>query len=208
MEMALELVGSKVGMTQWFDGDGRAVAATVIRVDPAVVVEVKTPERHGYSAVQLGAGEAPERKLSRPVLGMFRKLGLPPRKRLYEVRVADPGQFSPGAQIGIETLAVGEKVDVTGTSKGRGFQGTIKRWGFHSRPRSHGHKWVRRPGSAGRGVGKVVKGKRYPGHYGADRITVRNLTVLAVDPGRNLLVVQGSVPGPRSGALRIRKHDA
>ncbi|MFH1609973.1 MAG: 50S ribosomal protein L3 [Candidatus Bipolaricaulota bacterium] len=206
--MALELIGSKIGMTQWFDGDGRAVAATVILVEPAVVVEVKTPERHGYAAIQLGAGEVAERKVKQPVLGRFRKVGISPRRHLYEVRVEDPGEFSVGKEFGVEVLATGEKVDVTGTSKGHGFQGTIKRWGFHSRPKSHGHKWVRRPGAAGRGLGKVVKGKHFPGHHGADRVTVRNLEVLAVDVGRRLLVVQGSVPGPRSGTLRIRKHDA
>lgn len=206
--MPLELIGRKVGMTQWFDGDGRAVAATVIAVEPSVVVEVKTPERHGYAAVQFGAGVVPERKVSRPLLGRFRKIGIPPRKHLYEVRVDDPSAFAPGAEVGVDVFAPGEKVDITGVTKGKGFQGTIKRWGFHSRPRSHGHKWFRRPGAAGRGLGKVVKGRKYPGHDGVERVTVRNLAVLAVDAGRRLLVVQGSVPGPRSGTLRIRKHDA
>jgi len=204
--MALELVGRKVGMTQWFDGEGRAVAATVIQVEPSVVVEVKTPDVHGYAAVQLGAGEAPERKVRRPELGRFRKLGLAPRRYLYEVRVEDPSAFSVGREVGLDQLAVGERVDITGVTKGKGFQGTIKRWGFRSRPRSHGHKWFRRPGAAGRGLGKVVKGRKYPGHDGSVKVTVRNLTVLAVDPDRNLLVVHGSVPGPRSNLLRIRKH--
>lgn len=206
--MALELVGRKVGMTQWFDGEGRAVPATVIQVEPAVVVEVKTPEKHGYAALQLGAGEVPERKVPKPVLGRFRKLGVSPRKHLYEARVEDPAAFEVGATLGVDKLAVGEKVDVTGITKGKGFQGTIKRWKFRSRPRAHGHKWFRRPGAAGRGLGKVVKGRKYPGHDGAARVTVRNLAVLAVEPDKNLLVVQGSVPGPRSGLLWIRKHDA
>lgn len=206
--MALELVGRKVGMTQWFDGEGRAVAATVIRVEPSVVVEVKTPEKHGYAAVQFGAGEVQERRVSRAQLGRFRKLGLAPRRFLYEVRVEAPSPFAVGGEVGVDQLAVGEPVDITGISKGKGFQGTIKRWGFRSRPRSHGHKWFRRPGAAGRGLGKVVKGRKYPGHDGSVQVTVRNLTVLAVDPDRNLLVVRGSVPGPRSNLLRIRKHDA
>jgi len=206
--MALELIGRKVGMTQWFDADGRAVAATVIQVEPSVVVEVKTPEHHGYAAVQLGAGAIAERKVNRPMLGRFRKLGVAPRKHLYEVRVENPGEFSAGVELKVDLLSAGEKVDITGISKGRGFQGTIKRWGFHSRPRSHGHKWFRRPGAAGRGLGKVVKGRKYPGHDGTERVTVRNVAVLAVDPGRGALVVRGSVPGPRSGTLRIRKHDA
>ncbi len=206
--MPLELIGRKVGMTQWFDPDGRAVAATVIQVEPAVIVDVRTPERHGYAAVQLGSGAVPERKVSRPLRGQFRKLGVVPRKHLYEVRVDNPGEFSVGSEVKIDLFSTGEKVDITGTTKGKGFQGTIKRWGFHSRPRSHGHKWFRRPGAAGRGLGKVVKGRKYPGHDGTDRVTVRNVAVLAVDPGRGVLVVRGSVPGPRSGVLRIRKQDA
>ncbi|HEU68722.1 MAG TPA: 50S ribosomal protein L3 [Candidatus Acetothermia bacterium] len=206
--MAVELIGRKVGMTQWFDEAGRAVAATVIEVEPAVVVGVRTPDHHGYAAIQLGAGEVIPRKVKRPLRGQFEKVGISPRKHLYEVRVDDAAAFPPGTEIGIDAFAAGEKVDITGISKGRGFQGTIKRWGFHSRPRSHGHKWVRRPGSAGMGLGKVVKGKRYPGHDGTERVTVRNLAVLAVDPSRKLLVVRGSVPGPRSGTLKIRKHDA
>lgn len=206
--MAVELIGRKVGMTQWFDEAGRAVAATVIEVEPAVVVGVRTPDRHGYAAIQLGAGAIVPRKVKRPLRGQFEKVGLAPRKHLYEVRVEDGAAFAPGTEIGIDAFAAGEKVDITAISKGKGFQGTIKRWGFHSRPGSHGHKWVRRPGSAGMGLGKVVKGKHYPGHAGTERVTVRNLAVLAVDPNRKLLVVRGSVPGPRSGTLRIRKHDA
>ncbi len=206
--MPLELIGRKVGMTQWFDTDGHAVAATVIEVEPSVVVEIKTAERHGYTAVQFGAGQIEERKVRRPVAGCFKKLGLAPRKHLYEVRLDNPEGLAPGAEVGIDAFAVGEKVDITGISKGKGFQGTIKRWGFHSRPRSHGHKWFRRPGAAGRGLGKVVKGRKYPGHAGTDRVTVRNLAVLAVDAERRLLVVHGSVPGPRSALVRIRKHDA
>lgn len=206
--MALELIGRKIGMTQWFDPDGQAVAATVIQVEPAVVVQVKTPEHHGYAAVQLGAGAVPERKVSRPVRGQFHKLGVPPRKHLYEVRVDNPGEFSVGTELKIDLFSAGEKVDIMGITKGKGFQGTIKRWRFHSRPRSHGHKWFRRPGAAGRGLGKVVKGRKYPGHDGTDRVTVRNVAVLAVDAERGLLVVRGSVPGPRSGVLRVRKQDA
>ena len=206
--MALELIGRKIGMTQWFDGQGRAVAATVIQVEPSVVVEVKTLERHGYAAVQFGAGAIHERKVNRPVLGRFRKLGVAPRKHLYEVRVESSDGFAAGAEVGIDVFSEGERVDVTGISKGKGFQGTIKRWGFHSRPKSHGHKWVRRPGAAGRGLGKVVKGKKFPGHDGAERVTVRNAIVLAVDLDRRVLVVRGSVPGPRSGTLRIRKQNA
>ncbi|MBC7093076.1 50S ribosomal protein L3 [Candidatus Bipolaricaulota bacterium] len=207
--MALELIGKKVGMTQWFDGEGRSVPATVVLVEPAVVVQVKAPEGDGYAALQLGAGAVEERKVTKPVLGHFRRAGVSPRRHLFEVRVGDPGAFSVGQEFGVDVFAPGERVDVTGVSKGRGFQGTIKRWGFSSRPKSHGHKWIRRPGTAGpTGFRKVIKGKKYPGHYGADRITVQNLEVLKVDVERRLLVLRGSVPGPRTGLLRIRKRDA
>jgi large subunit ribosomal protein L3 len=203
------MLGRKVGMTQWFDGEGRALAATVVQVEPAVVVQIKTLEKDGYSALQLGAGQIKEKKVKKPLLGHFRKAGVSPRRFLFEVRVPDPHQYQVGQEFGVEVFKEGELVDVTGISKGRGFAGTIKRWGFHTRPASHGHKWIRRPGTAGpMGLRKVVKGKRYPGHYGAERVTVRNLQVLAVDKEHSLLVLKGSVPGPRSGILRIRKHDA
>lgn len=207
--MPWAMLGRKVGMTQWFDGEGRALAATVVQVEPAVVVQVKTPERDGYAALQLGAGAVKERKVPKPVLGHFQKAGVTPRHFLFEVKIPDPWKYSVGQEFGAEAFAEGELVDVTGLSKGRGFAGTIKRWGFHTRPGSHGHKWIRRPGTGGpMGLRKVVKGKRYPGHYGAQRVTVRNLQVLAVDKEHGLLVLKGSVPGPRSGILWIRKHDA
>ncbi len=207
--MAWTMVGRKVGMTQWFDGDGQALAATVVQVEPAVVVRIKTPERDGYSALQLGAGAVEERKLSKPLQGHFRKAGVAPRRFLFEVKVPDAQKYQVGQEFGPEVFSPGEHVDVTGISKGRGFAGTIKRWGFHSRAGSHGHKWIRRPGTAGpMGLRKVAKGKRYPGHFGTDCVTVRNLQVLAVDPEHGLIVLKGSVPGPRSGILRIRKHDA
>lgn len=207
--MTWVMLGRKVGMTQWFDGEGRALAATVVKVEPAVVVQIKTPEKDGYSALQLGAVAVEERKVTKPLLGHFQKAGVVPRRFLFEVKVPDPTKYTVGQEVGVEIFSEGELVDVTGISKGRGFSGTIKRWGFHSRPGSHGHKWIRRPGTAGpMGLRKVVKGKHYPGHYGAERVTVRNLQVLAVDKEHSLLVLKGSVPGPRSGILKIRKHHA
>jgi large subunit ribosomal protein L3 len=207
--MALALLGKKVGMTQWFDGEGRAVAATVVQVEPSVVVQVKRPESDGYAAIQLGYGETKESRLTKPLLGHFRKAGVAVRRKLYEVRVDDPDAFEVGQELGIEVFSEGELVDVTGTSKGHGFQGTIKRWGFSYRPKSHGHKLIRRPGTSGpMGLRKVVKGKKMPGHYGTETVTVRNLEILKVDKERGLLVLRGSVPGPRKGILKIRKHDA
>jgi large subunit ribosomal protein L3 len=207
--MALTLMGRKVGMTQWFDGEGRAVAATVLLVEPSVVVQVKRPERDGYGAVQLGWGTIRPKLLSKPLRGHFARAGVEPRRRLYEARVSAPDSYQVGQTLGVEVFSEGELVDVTGTSKGKGFTGTIKRWGFSYRPKSHGHKLIRRPGTAGpMGLRKVMKGKKMPGHAGAQTVTVRNLKVLKVDGERGLLVVQGSVPGPRKGIVKIRKHDA
>ena len=205
----LALMGRKVGMTQWFDEDGRAVAATVIHVEPSVVVQIRRPEVEGYAAIQLGYEPVPERKVTKPLLGHFRKAGVEPRRHLYEVRVDDPDAFQVGQEIGVDIFSPGDLVDVTGTSKGRGFQGTIKRWDFSYRPKSHGHKWIKRPGTSGpMGLNKVMKGKKMPGHMGADRVTVKRLVVLHVDPEHNILVVKGSVPGHKKGLLLIRKSHA
>lgn len=207
--MALTLLGKKVGMTQWFDGEGRAVPATVVQVEPSVVVQLRRRESDGYTAIQLGWGELKEGRLSKPLRGHFRKVEVAPRRKLYEVRVDDPDAFEIGQKLGVGLFSEGELVDVTGISKGRGFTGTIKRWGFSSRPKSHGHKLIRRPGTAGpMGLRKVIKGKKMPGHSGAETVTIKNLEVLKVDEDRGLLVLQGSVPGPRKGILKIRKHDA
>jgi len=207
--MGLLLIGKKAGMTQWFDAHGRAVGATVVWVEPSVVVMVKHPEDHGYAALQLGSGEVKEKRLTAPVRGHFRRAGVATKRRLHEVRVDDPASYEVGQEIGVEALAEGDRVDVTGVSKGRGFAGTVKRHGFSLRPRSHGHKMQRRPGTAGpTGPRKVLKGKKMPGHMGAERVTVRNLEVLKVDAERGLLVLRGGVPGPIKGLLRIRKHDA
>ncbi|MFO8033934.1 MAG: 50S ribosomal protein L3 [Candidatus Bipolaricaulota bacterium] len=207
--MALALMGKKVGMTQWFDGEGRAVGATVVWVEPSVIVQVKEPERHGYGALQLGYGEVKEHKMSAPVRGQYAKAGLAPRRHMYEARVVAPGEYSAGQEVGVDAFSEGDRVDVSGVSKGRGFAGTIKRHGFSSRPKSHGHKMIRRPGTAGpTGPRKIMKGKRMPGHFGAKRVTMRNIEVLKVDTERGLLVLRGSVPGHRKGLLKIRKSDA
>ncbi len=206
--MGLSLIGKKAGMTQWFDAEGRAVGATVVWVEPSVVVMVKRSEDHGYAALQLGSGEVKEKRLSSPVRGHFQRAGVAPKRRLHEVRLDDPEAYEVGQEIGVDAFVEGERVDVTGISKGRGFAGTVKRHGFSLRPRSHGHKMQRRPGTAGpTGPRKVLKGKKMPGHMGAERTTVRNLEVLKVDAERGLLVLRGGVPGPIKGLLRIRKHD-
>jgi len=207
--MGLALMGKKAGMTQWFDGEGRAVGSTVVVVEPSVVVEVKEPDRHGYSAVKLGYEQTKEQRIPVPVRGQYAKASLAPRRHMYEARVRDLEGYSVGQEIGVEAFSEGDRVDVTGVSKGRGFAGTIKRHGFSSRPKSHGHKMIRRPGTAGpTGPRKVMKGKRMPGHFGAKRVTMRNIEVLKVDAERGLLVLRGSVPGHKKGLLKIRKNDA
>ena len=204
--MSLGILARKVGMTQLFV-DARAVGATVIVATPCRVVQVKTEATDGYNALQLGYDEVPERKLTRPLRGHYAKAGVSPHRRLHEVRVDDPSAYKVGDAIGVEIFNEGDKVDVSGTSRGLGFQGVMKRWNFAGGPKSHGSCFHRRPGSVGNSAlpGRVVKGRKLPGHTGARRITVKGSTILKVDRERNLLVLKGSTPGPRSGILELRK---
>jgi large subunit ribosomal protein L3 len=205
----LGILGQKVGMIQFFSEDGRALAATVIHAPPSVVVQVKTPEKDGYSAIQLGWGEANERRLTKPLLGHFKAAGVQPRRFLREFRVPDPGQFKPGQELGVELFQEGEEIIVSGRTKGKGFQGPMKRWGFRGGPQSHGSNFRRRPGSIGtiRGTGRVFKGQKMAGRMGNKRVTIKGVKVLKVDPERHLLIVKGAVPGARRGLLELRKAD-
>lgn len=204
--MALGILARKIGMTQVFVDD-RAVGATVIETQPCTVVQIKTIETDGYNALQLGYQEVTERKVTRPLQGHFKKAGAAPHRCLFEVRVDDPSAYSVGDKIGVEIFSAGEKVDVTGTSRGLGFQGVVKRWNFAGGPKSHGSHFHRRPGSVGNCVepGRVVKGRKLPGHTGSRRVTVKGLRILRVDPEKNLLVLKGATPGPRRSALKLRK---
>jgi large subunit ribosomal protein L3 len=204
--MSLGILARKVGMTQLFV-DARAVGATVLEATPCRVVQVKTEATDGYNALQLGYDEVPERKLTRPLRGHYEKAGVSPHRRLHEVRVDDPSVYKVGDAIGVEIFNEGDKIDVSGTSRGLGFQGVMKRWNFAGGPKSHGSCFHRRPGSVGNSAlpGRVVKGRKLPGHTGARRITVKGSTILKVDRERNLLVLKGSTPGPRSGILELRK---
>lgn len=200
------ILGRKVGMTQIFTEAGEAVPVTVIEAGPCVVVQKKTPERDGYSAIQLGFGAISEKRVNKPLKGHFAKAGVRPVRFLREIRVDNVDEYQVGQEIRADIFSVGEKVDVTGTSKGRGFSGAIKRHGFQRGPMAHGSKYHRRPGSLGaKGPARVFKGRKLPGHYGVERVTVQNLEVMRVDPERNLLAVKGSVPGPRGGLLLIRE---
>ncbi|WP_027718595.1 50S ribosomal protein L3 [Desulfovirgula thermocuniculi] len=200
------ILGRKVGMTQIFTEAGEAVPVTVIEAGPCVVVQKKTPERDGYSAIQLGFGAVSEKRVNKPLKGHFARAGVRPVRFLREIRVDNVEEYQVGQEIRADIFSVGEKVDVTGTSKGHGFAGGIKRHGFQRGPMAHGSKYHRRPGSLGaKGPARVFKGRKLPGHYGVERVTVQNLEVMRVDPERNLLAVKGSVPGPRGGLLLIRE---
>jgi len=197
------ILGTKVGMTQIWKED-RAIPVTVIHAGPCPVVQRRTVEKDGYRAVQLGYLPIKEKKVNRPMKGHFKRAGVEPVRFLREIRDFDP----EGDVVTVEIFKPGERVDITGTSKGRGFAGVMKRWNFAGGPDSHGaHKIHRHPGSIGnrKTPGRVYKGKKMAGHYGAERVTVQNLEVVEVIPEENLILVKGSVPGPNGGLLIIRE---
>ncbi len=200
------IVGEKVGMSQkWVDD--KVVPVTVLRVEPMRVVQVKTPERDGYSALQVTYGHRDASKLNKPAAGHFAKASVDPGKRLVEVRLDDVDGYEVGQEIRVDVLAAGAKVDVTAVSKGRGFAGTMKRHNFAGQGASHGnHKKHRAPGAIGSCSfpGRVFKGVRMAGHLGHEQVTTLNLEVVESDTERNLLLVKGSVPGPRGGVVVVR----
>lgn len=197
-------LGKKIGMSQVFREDGRVVPVTVIQAGPCFVVQLKTKGTDGYEAVQLGMGES--KRANKPQRGHMKNSQV--CRYLREVRADDSSEFQVGQSIGVDIFQPGEKVDVIGRSKGRGFAGVIKRHGFHGGPRTHGQSdRARAPGSIGGGTtpGKVFKGLKMAGHMGNQRITVKGLEIIRVDPERNLLLVKGGVPGARNGLLQIRR---
>lgn len=199
------ILGRKVGMTQIFTGNGLAIPVTVIEAGPCLVVQKRTPEKDGYKAIQIGFGEKRERLFTKPLKGHFNKSGVRPLRYLRELRVDDPGVYEVGQEIKADIFAQGEKVDVVGTSKGKGFAGAIKRHGFHRGPMSHGSKYHRGSGSLGaKGPARVYKGRKLPGHLGAERVTVTNLEIIRVDGERNLLAVKGAIPGPKGGLVLVK----
>jgi large subunit ribosomal protein L3 len=203
--MSIEgILGRKVGMTQVFQEDGTAAPVTVIEAGPCVVVQVKTVDNDGYDAVQLGFGS--RKRLNSPQKGHAKGLG--DFKYLREFRVAEIGDWEVGKKVGCEIFEAGDIVDVSGPSKGRGFTGVMKRHGFHGGKRTHGQSdRERAPGSIGAGTdpGRVIKGLKMAGHMGTGQVTVKNLRVVQSDPSRNLLLVQGAVPGNKDGLLRLRR---
>ncbi len=206
--MVTGLIGKKVGMTQLFAADGTVAPATVVKAGPCVVAQVKTAATDGYEAVQLGLVEAKPTKENKPSAGHFKKAGVPATRVRREVTLKAGGDGAkPGDIVNVSIFADGERVDVIGTSKGRGFQGVVKRHHFKGGRMSHGSMFHRAPGSIGASSypSRVVKGMRMGGHMGADRVTVRNLKVLRVDADNNLLLVEGAVPGGPNSVVVIRK---
>ena len=204
--MKKAIIGRKVGMTQVFGEKGVVIPVTVIEAGPCSVVQVKTSETDGYNAIKLGFGEVKEKKLTKPAKGQFSKLKLQPKKYLREFRVENVSDYVVGNEIKADVFAVGDMVDVQGTSKGKGFQGVIKRHGQHRGPMGHGSMYHRRPGSMGptSSPGRVFKGKKLPGHMGSQTITIQNLEVIRVDLDKNVILVKGSVPGAKGSILKIK----
>ena len=201
------LLGRKLGMTQVWDAEGRVVPVTVLAADTNVVTQIRTRETDGYSAIQLGFGEIDGRKVNKPKAGHFDKAGVPPRRHLVEIRTELVAEYTLGQEISPDIFAAGDKVDVTATSKGKGFAGVMKRHGFGGAPASHGaHRNHRKPGSIGGCAppGRVFKGLRIAGHMGTDTVTTQNLTVHAVDTDKGFILVKGAVPGPKGALVVIR----
>lgn len=201
------ILGEKLGMTQIFSDDGRAVPVTVLRAGPCTVTQVRTPERDGYSAVQIGFGEMAEKRLNKPLTGHLAASKAPALRDLVEIRTDDAASFELGSKITADVFVAGESVDVIGVSKGKGFAGAMKRWNFAGKEASHGtDRKHRSPGSqnAGTTPGRVFKGKKGPGHLGHERVTILSLEVVEADPERNLLLIRGAVPGPIGGLVLVR----
>ena len=204
--MTKAILGTKVGMTQVFDEFGRIMPVTVIEAGPCIVVQKKTMENDGYNAIQLGfSSDVKEKAVNKPTQGHFAKAELKPLRYLRECRVEDASVYEQGQEIKADLFSAGEWVDVVGTSKGKGFAGTIKRHGFHRGPMKHGSKYHRGAGSLGaKGPARVFPGRKLPGRLGGVRVTVQKLLVVKVDPERNLLLVKGAVPGPNKSLVTIK----
>ena len=203
--MQKAIIGKKIGMTQIFDAEGKVVPVTVIEAGPCNVIQKKTAQTDGYEAVQLGFGEVKEKHVNKALKGHFAKSGVAVKKVLKEFRL-DEITLNVGDEVKADVFAAGECVDVTGISKGKGYAGTVKRWGTHRGPMTHGSGYHRGPGSMGAcsSPSRVFKGKRLAGHLGCEKVTVQNLDVVRVDMDRNLILVKGAIPGPKGGIVTIK----
>ena len=200
------ILGRKRGMTQVFADDGTATGVTVVEAGPCVATQIRTQDHDGYDAVQWAFEDVRESRTSKPRRGHFKKADVAPKRFLREERLKAAAEVEVGAERNVEAFEVGQLVDVIGTTKGRGFAGTIKRHGFARGPKTHGSMNYRRPGSIGCSAypGRVIKGMRMSGHYGAKRLTTKNLEVLRIDEARGLMFVKGSIPGPNGGLVQVR----
>jgi large subunit ribosomal protein L3 len=204
--MVKSILGKKVGMTQIFDESGRVVPVTVIEAGPCVVTQKKTVQKDGYEAVQVGYGDVKESRLNKPLLGHLAKHSLAAKRYLREVRMDGVGTMEVGQEIKADVFAAGDFVDVTGISKGKGFQGVVKRYHWHGADMTHGSMIHRKPQSAGAtDAARIFKNVGRPGHMGHERVTVKRLRVIRVDPERNMILIRGAVPGPNGGLLTIRE---
>lgn len=200
------ILGKKLGMTQIFDENGKIVPVTVIEAGPCVITQKKTKEKDGYDAIQVGFEDIREKLTNKPMRGHFKKAGAPLKRIVKEFKLEDITSYEVGQEIKVDIFAAGEQVDVTGTSKGKGFQGVIKRWNAHRGPMTHGSKFHRAPGSMGGSSdpSRTFKNKQMPGHMGNVKTTVLNLKVAKVIPEKNLILIKGGVPGPNKGFVVIR----
>ncbi|MTI48337.1 50S ribosomal protein L3 [Sporosalibacterium faouarense] len=201
------ILGKKMGMTQIFTEDGTVIPVTVVEAGPVSVLQTKTEEHDGYDAIQIGFQDIKENRINKPKKGHFDKVGASYKKYLKEFRVENAGEYEVGQELKSDVFEAGDKVDVTGTSKGKGFQGAIKRHNQSRGPMAHGSHYHRSPGSMGAASdpSKVFKGKKLPGHMGHEKVTVANLEVVKVDVEKNLLLIKGAVPGPKGGILTIKQ---
>ena len=205
--MQKAIIGKKIGMTQIFDEKGRVVPVTVVEAGPCVVTQKKTVENDGYEAIQVGFGDQKPQRVSKPLMGHFNKGNVAPKKVLKEVRLDDCSAYNVGDLIKADVFANGDKIDVTGISKGKGYAGVIKRWSFHRLKETHGTGPVARHGGANGAISdpsRVWKGKKMAGHLGAEKVTVQNLIVVKVDAENNLIAVKGAIPGPNGGTVVLR----
>ena len=205
--MVKEVYGKKVGMTQIFSEDGIAIPVTAIEVKPLTVVSKKTTEKEGYNAIVVSFGDIKEKNATKPMKGIFAKAGTEIQKYLREIKVENVDEYEIGSKITVDTFTTEDKVDIQGTSKGKGFQGVIKRHGQHRGPMGHGSMYHRRPGSMGptSTPGRVFKGKNLPGHMGSTTSTILNLEIVKVDLDKNVVLVKGSIPGAKGAVVKVRK---
>lgn len=202
------LLAKKIGMSSIFSPDGHRLPVTILQVGPCVVTRIKTQDQDGYEALQIGFEEKNQKKVNRPLAGHFKKSGGRAFSFLREFFADNCSEFKEGQTLTVDIFETGERVDVSGTSKGRGYAGVIKRWGFHGGRKTHGSHFHRAPGSIGMCAwpAKVMKGKKLPGHYGDSRVTVKGLEVVDIRPEQNLLIIKGAVPGCQGGLLEVRKR--